>query len=245
MMTKQHTALEERGTHQLSLCQQIIYNYLTYPSPSFKHKVLIAALYAESIFEMNGRWPVSSIFHKYTDPSYPVYVSIYVLQKHSFMNRKVRCEAYRCLTRILRMEKEKVEWFSSFLSIFDQVMMDPHPSVPVAFLDYLINPEPMSPYMPIAEHYLNTARISRPEICSAVDQGRACMTVAESIWQVLGSRSRFNPRLRKLLFILYKYFFGLRTPDVYTPELRETLKLVEMNFEDTPLDLYATMVSKK
>ena len=48
-------------------CREIINNYLTYPSPSFKCKVLMAALYAESVFEMCARYPVTTLFSKYID----------------------------------------------------------------------------------------------------------------------------------------------------------------------------------
>ena len=52
---------------------------------------MIAALYTESVFEMHHRFEPSSIFLKYTNPSYPV---------------PVRCEAYHCLPRILLRNEE-------------------------------------------------------------------------------------------------------------------------------------------
>ena len=86
------------------------------------------------------------------------------------MIRKVRCEAYRCLTRVLlRKEDNPSFWASNFTWVFDRAMADPDPSVSVAFLDYLINPESKSPFTPVAEYYLNTTRIMRPSLPNFAD----------------------------------------------------------------------------
>lgn len=60
------------GASQLARCNSIITNYLTYPSPSFKGKVLEAALFTESIFEFCKWLPVSTLFTKYIDHAYPL-----------------------------------------------------------------------------------------------------------------------------------------------------------------------------
>ena len=62
------------GSKQLQQCHEAISNFFSYPSPSFKGTVLVAALYTESVFEMSGRFPISHIFTHYIDPSYPVYL---------------------------------------------------------------------------------------------------------------------------------------------------------------------------
>ena len=64
---------DNQSEYQILRCREIIANYMTYPSPSFKCKVLIAALYAESVFEMCARYPVTTLFSKYIDVNYPVY----------------------------------------------------------------------------------------------------------------------------------------------------------------------------
>ena len=129
-----------------------------------------------------------------------------------------------------------------FSDIFDKAAEDPNPSVPVAFLDYLLNPEPMSPFIPIAEHYLNTARINQPEICAGVDRCIQSFNIAEGIWKMLGTRSRFNPKLRKLLFLLYKQLFGVKVPEIYTSDLRNDRDIVEFNPTGTPLEMYSKEV---
>ena len=140
------------------------------------------------------------------------------------------------------MKRDKEEWCSMFSNIFDRAVEDPNPSVPVAFLDYLLNPEPMSPFIPIAEHYLNTARINQPEICPGVDKCIHSFTIAEGIWSMLGSRSCFNPRLRKLLFLLYKQLFGLKIPEIYNAELRKDRHIEEFDPTGTPLEIYSEEV---
>ena len=72
-MGRSENKRSEALSAQLMQCKEIITNFLTYPSPSFKGKVLEAALYTESIFEYCNRFPPSTLFTKYIDPSYPVY----------------------------------------------------------------------------------------------------------------------------------------------------------------------------
>ena len=50
-----------------------IENFFTYPSPSFKGRVLVAALYAKSVFEMCGRIPAGTPYAKFTEASYPLW----------------------------------------------------------------------------------------------------------------------------------------------------------------------------
>ena len=158
------------------------------------------------------------------------------------MIRKVRCEAYRCLTRVLlRKEDNPSFWASNFTWVFDRAMADPDPSVSVAFLDYLINPESKSPFTPVAEYYLNTTRIMRPSLPNFADNNDDGFILAERIWDALGSRSRFNTQLRKLLFILYKHLFGVDLPKVYAMIAKE-VGIVRLTFDDTPLEMYPAMV---
>lgn len=188
---------------------------------------MIAALYTESVFEMHHRFEPSSIFLKYTNPSYPV---------------PVRCEAYHCLTRILlRNEESKSAWASSFSWIFKLALQDPHPSVVVSFLHYLINPETLSPFVPITEFYLNTTRKNQPSLPSFTEESNEGILLAEQVWTALGSPSRYNHQLRKLLFILYKQLFGIDIPKVYGNKVN-SLAIVQLNFNGTPLDLYPAMV---
>ena len=63
------------GVKQLQQCSEVISSFFSYPSPSFKGAVLVAALYTESVFEMSGRFPVSHIFTHYIDYSYPTYTT--------------------------------------------------------------------------------------------------------------------------------------------------------------------------
>ena len=62
------------GEKQLEQCNEVISSFFSYPSPSFKGAVLVAALYAKSVFEMSGRFPVSPIFTHYIEHSYPAYL---------------------------------------------------------------------------------------------------------------------------------------------------------------------------
>ena len=218
-------------------CREIINNYLTYPSPSFKCKVLMAALYAESVFEMCARYPVTTLFSKYIDPSFPLYSFL-----SSLTGSKVRCEAYRCLIRVLlRKEDNTTCWVNSFSWIFNHALNDPDPSVPVAFLDYLINPETKSPFTPVAEYYLNTTRLMRPSLPNFSDSNNDGFMIAECIWKAMKEQSRYNTQLRKLLFILYKHLFGVELPKVYATIAKE-VRVVKLVFDDTPLVLYPAMV---
>lgn len=63
------------GMKQLQQCSEVISSFFSYPSPSFKGAVLVAALYTESVFEMSGRFPVSHIFTHYIEHSYPAYAT--------------------------------------------------------------------------------------------------------------------------------------------------------------------------
>ena len=212
---------------QLCQCHEVIQSFLTYPSPSFKGKVLMAALYAESVFEMHHRFEISSLFLKYIEVSNPV---------------SIRCEAYRCLTRILlRNEESPMAWASSFLWIFKRALADPHPSVAVAFLHYVVNPESLSPFIPITEFYLNTTRKNQPSLPVFSEESNEGIILVEQLWIAMGSRSRFNPQLRKMLFILYKQLFGIDIPKVFGNK-PGNLSIVRLNFDGTPLDLYPAML---
>lgn len=220
--------INRTDSEQLTKCLEIIHSFLTYPSPSFKGKVVIAALYTESVFEMHNRFEVSNLFTKYLDSSYSV---------------PIRCEAYRCLTRILlRNEESPAAWASSFSWIFKRALSDPHPSVVVSFLHYLINPETMSPFIPITEFYLNTTRKSQPSLPIFNEESNEGIILVEQIWNALGSQSRYNHQLRKLLFILYKQLFGIDLPKVYGSK-PSNLAIIRLNFDGTPLELYPAMVS--
>lgn len=204
-----------------------IKSFLTYPSPSYKGKVIIAALYTQSVFEMHHRFDVSSIYTKYLDTSYSV---------------PIRCEAYRCLTRVLlRNEESPIVWAHNFSWIFNRALSDPHPSVVVAFLHYLINPETMSPFIPITEFYLNTTRKNQPSLPVFNEESSEGAIFVDQIWDALGSPSRYNPQLRKLLFILYKQLFGIDVPKVCGNK-PSTLSIIRLNFDGTPLELYPAMV---
>ena len=154
----------------------------------------------------------------------------------------MRCEAYRCLTRILlRREENPKEWVSSFLWIFERAQEDSDPSVPVAFLNYLINPEVMDPFLPISEFYLKTTRIQKPILPTFESGSTDGFLLAEQIWNLLGTRSRYNPQLRKLLFILYKQLFGVGVPQVYGQQTSK-FGIKVLSFNGTQLELYPAMV---
>lgn len=211
----------------INRCYSIIQSFLTYPSPSYKGKVIKAALYTQSVFEMHNRFEVSSLFTKYLDVSYSV---------------PIRCEAYRCLARVqLRNEESPNVWATHFSWIFDRALSDPNPSVVVSFLHYLINPETMSPFIPITEFYLNTTRKNQPSLPMFNEGSDQGTILVEQIWNALGSPSRYNPQLRKLLFILYKQLFGIDIPKVYGSK-PSTLSIIRLNFDGTPLELYPAMV---
>ena len=144
---------------------------------------------------------------------------------------------------LLRKEIMPEKWASSFVWIFDLAKMDPNPAVVVAFLDYLLNPETMSPFTPIPEFYLNTARIQRPVLPEFSDGSEEGFMLAEYLWKAMGSPSRYNPQLRKLLFLLYKQLFGTDVPKVYGSQL-QSVGIVRMNFDGTPLELYLAMVGQ-
>lgn len=68
--------------------------------------------------------------------------------------------------------------------------------------------------------------------------------LAEQIWELLGSRSRYNPQFRKLLFILYKQLFGVGKPQVYGSQTRK-FGISDISFSGTQLELYPAMVGKE
>lgn len=226
------------GAAQLARCKAIITNYLTYPSPSYKSKVLEAALFTESIFEFCKWTPVSTLFTKYIDHSYPLCEPCL-----SLTSSNVRKEAYRCLARVLLGKEESpTVWASSFSWILTHALKDPNPSVPVAFIHYLIDPQSMSPFTPITEHYLNASRAQRFVLPNFEEKSDDGFILAERIWSALGHESRYNAQLRKLLFILYKHLFGVDIPKVYDMSRRE-IGIVKLSFDGTPLDLYPDMVN--
>ena len=145
---------------------------------------------------------------------------------------------------LLRKENNSREWVSSFLWILSHAQADPDPSVPVAFLDYLLNPEVMNPFVPISEFYLKTTRLQKPILPSFEEGNTDGFLLAEKIWELLGSRSRFNPQFRKLLFILYKQLFGVGKPQVYGPQTRR-FGISDISFSGTQLELYPAMVRKE
>ena len=67
--------------------------------------------------------------------------------------------------------------------------------------------------------------------------------LAEQIWELLGSRSRYNPQFRKLLFILYKQLFGVLKPQVYGSRLK--FGISDILFNGTQLEPYPAMVGKE
>lgn len=133
---------------------------------------------------------------------------------------------------------------SSFLWILSHAQADPDPSVPVAFLDYLLNPEVMNPFIPISEFYLKTTRMQKPILPSFEEGNTDGFLLAEQIWELLGSRSRYNPQFRKLLFILYKQLFGVGKPQVYGSQTRK-FGISDISFSGTQLELYPAMVGKE
>lgn len=62
-----------------------------------------------------------------------------------------------------------------------------------------------------------------------------------TLWKMKRSPSRYYPQLRKLLFLLYKQLFGTDVPKVYGSQL-QSVGIVRMNFDGTPLELYPAMV---
>ena len=133
---------------------------------------------------------------------------------------------------------------SSFLWILSHAQADPDPSVPVAFLDYLLNPEVMNPFIPISEFYLKTTRMQKPILPSFEEGNTDGFLLAEQIWELLGSHSRYNPQFRKLLFILYKQLFGVGKPQVYGSQTRK-FGISDISFSGTQLELYPAMVGKE
>lgn len=155
----------------------------------------------------------------------------------------MRQEAYRCFVRVLlRKEESPSAWASTFSWILTHALKDPNPSVPVAFLHYLIDPESMSPFAPVTDFYLNTSRVQRPVLPVFEEKSDDGFVLAERIWSALGHDSQYNPQLRKLLFILYKHLFGVDVPKVYDLNRKE-IGIVRLSFEGTPLDLYPAMVN--
>ena len=88
---------------------------------------------------------------------------------------------------------------------------------------------------------MNTTRIMRPSLPNFADNNDDGFILAERIWEALGSRSRYNTQLRKLLFILYKHLFGVDLPKVYAMIAKE-VGIVRLTFDDTPLEMYPAMV---
>ena len=100
-------------------------------------------------------------------------------------------EAYRCLARVLLGKEESpTVWASSFSWILTHALKDPNPSVPVAFIHYLIDPQSMSPFTPITEHYLNASRAQRFVLPNFEEKSDVGFILAERIWSALGHESR-------------------------------------------------------
>ena len=99
----------------------------------------------------------------------------------------------------------------------------------------------MDPFLPISEFYLKTTRIQKPILPTFENGSTDGFLLAEQIWNLLGTRSRYNPQLRKLLFILYKQLFGVGVPQVYGQQTSK-FGIKVLSFNGTQLELYPAMV---
>lgn len=91
---------------------------------------------------------------------------------------------------------------------------------------------------------MKTTRMQKPILPSFEEGNTDGFLLAEQIWELLGSRSRYNPQFRKLLFILYKQLFGVGKPQVYGSQTRK-FGISDISFSGTQLELYPAMVGKE